>query len=114
MMGTHREPHPRGLQRQLSGREEHLCWGRAEGVRKEERNGFQAEEVTRAKVRRRGGLPRGNDEPEQEQQHRAACGEERPPRAAQEGVRPEQSLFTVGQEFPMVLSPGHTGRFVRR
>ena len=47
---------PPGAQRQLSGREERLCWGRAEGVRKEERNGFQAE-VTRAKVRRRGGLP---------------------------------------------------------
>lgn len=51
--------------------------------------------------------PHGNDEPEKEQKCRA-------PRAAQEGVRPEQGLFTVGQEFPMVLSPGYTGQVVRR
>lgn len=42
------------------------------------------------------------------------CGEERPPQAAQEGVRPEQGLFTMGQELPMVLSPGYTGHVVHR
>ena len=51
---------------------------------------------------------------EEEQKRRAGVREESPARAAQEGVRPEQGLFTTGQEFPMVLSPGYTGQVVRR
>lgn len=61
-MGTHRElrgdtgePHPRGSRDSFLEEKSVSARGRAEGVRKE-RNAFQAE-VTRAKVRRPGGLP---------------------------------------------------------
>lgn len=49
-----------------------------------------------------------------EQKCRAGVREESPPRAAQEGVRPEQALFTGGAGIPMALSPGYTGQIIRR
>lgn len=79
---------------------------------REEGDAFQAEATRKGAGAGRG--PRGNDEPEEEQKPRAGVREESPARAAQEGVRPEQGLFTTGQEFPMVLSPGYTGQVVRR
>lgn len=59
----------------------------------------------RAKARGRGGAPVGMMSQRRSRSAGQACGRK---------AQPGQGLFTTGQEFPMVLSPGYTGQVVRR